>query len=166
MVILSEEECRMKYHWMTKQDMPAVLGLEKLCFPVPWTEQEFLEHLTKKNIIGKIYKINNSLVAYSIQELYNTKIELISLAVHPEFQRKGIGTKIVKSLISKLNSNRSLLEVSVSDTNLTMHLFLKHLGFKAKKTLKVEKQDFYLFEYFHGKPLSYSKHFDEVCEGK
>ena len=138
---------------MTKQDMPAVLGLEKLCFPVPWNEQEFLGYLEKKNIIGKIYEVNNSLVAYVIYKFYKTKIDLISIAVHPKAQRRGVGTAIIKSLASKLGPRRNLIEVSVSDTNLTMHLFLRQLGFKAKKTLRVEGQDFYLFEYFHGKPL-------------
>lgn len=167
MGILSEEECRMKSHWMTNKDLPAVLGLEKMCFPVPWNEQEFRGYLSKNKIIAKIYEVNNSLVAYSMHELYKTKIDLISIAVHPKAQRRGVGTEIIKSIVSKLGPDRDLLEASVSDTNLNMHLFLRHLGFKAKKTLRVEGQDFYLFEYYHGKPLSYdrNRHLDEICEG-
>ena len=165
---IPKEECRMKSHWMTNKDLPAVLGLEKMCFPIPWNEQEFREYLDKRKIVTKIYEVKNSLVAYSMYELYKTKIDLISIAVHPKAQRKGVGTEIIKSIISVLNPQRNLLEASVSDTNLNMHLFLRHLGFKAKKTVRVEGQDFYLFQYFHGKSLRYdrAKHLDELCEGR
>ena len=74
--------------------------------------------------------------------------------VHPEYQRRGVGTSMVQKLISKLSHqrrNRILLEVR--ETNLSAQLFFREEGFRAISVLRDfyddTTEDAYLMQYLY-----------------
>ena len=77
-------------------------------------------------------------------------MELINLAVAPEFQRQGFGTRLVDKLKGKMSQNcRNRMFVEVPESNLDAQLFWKSQGFFAVEVLQdwYESEDGYRFRY-------------------
>lgn len=157
--------------WLIRSDMPEVLEIEKLCFKDhPWQKEDFLGFLRQRNCIGLAHEIDNKIVGFIIYELHERYYRILNLAIHPDFQRQGLGSKFIDHLSKKLNSSRNKLETFVVETNLDAQLFFSELNLKATH---IEKdyfdcgyyfRDAYHFEYILGRSLN-NRCFDEVCEG-
>ena len=77
-------------------------------------------------------------------------MEIQNLAVHPEFQRQEIGTKLVKKLQGKLTKRTTKITVDISEDNLYAHLFFQKNGFLAitvKRDFFTNQRDSYYMEY-------------------
>jgi len=59
-----------------------------------------------------------------------SRIPELSIAVLPEYQQIGIGTKLIVALLRKIQDNYPAISLSVSTTNPAKHLYEK-LGFKC-----------------------------------
>lgn len=128
--------------WMIRRDMQEVVDMEALVYEFPWDESDFINALRQRNCIGMVYEKQNYVLAYMLYELHKTKLHLLNFTVHPGYQRRGIGTAMVKKLFGKLSSerrNRIMLEVR--ETNLDAQLFFQSLGFEAVDVLKDYYED-------------------------
>lgn len=126
--------------WMIRADMPAVQELESWAFEFPWTEVDFIRCLRQRNCIGMVAEQDDQFAGFMIYELHQSRLHLLSLAVNKEFQRRGVGTAMVKKLTGKLShDHRNRITLEVRETNLAAQLFFKHTGFRAVKVLR----DFY-----------------------
>jgi [ribosomal protein S18]-alanine N-acetyltransferase len=120
------------FSWMVKRDLPSVLQIERECFPEPWTENDFFEHLRVRNIIGLVAKNEfGRTIGYMVYEVMNSRILILNLAVDRICQRRSVGTQLINKLKQKLNERRSGIRVNVIDTNLGAHLFFKVNSFRA-----------------------------------
>jgi ribosomal-protein-alanine N-acetyltransferase len=87
-----------------------------------------------------VSEFNDRVVGFMVYELHKNRLHVLNFAVHPDFQRQGVGNRMVEKLISKLSyqrRNRIILEVR--ETNLMAQLFFRDLGFRAISVLR----DFY-----------------------
>lgn len=132
--------------WMIRRDMPEVLAIEQASFEFAWAEDDFIRCLRQRNCIGMLAEIPvagqqfGPIVGYMLYELHMKRLHLLTLAVHPEFRKQGIGRQMVEKLINKLSSQRrSRITLEVRETNLEALLFFRRMGFKAMAVLK----DFY-----------------------
>jgi ribosomal-protein-alanine N-acetyltransferase len=126
--------------WMIRRDMPEVLGIENRSFEFPWSEEDFIRCLRQRNCIGMVAEFDEHVVGFMIYELHKTRLHILNFSVHPEYQRRGVGTTMIDKLISKLSSqrrNRIMLEIR--ETNLAAQLFFRDSGFRAVSVLR----DFY-----------------------
>jgi ribosomal-protein-alanine N-acetyltransferase len=138
--------------WMIRRDMPEVLYIEDRSFEFSWSEEDFIRCLRQRNCIGMIAEHNERVVGFMIYELHRNRLHVLNFAVHPDFRRRGVGTQMVRKLISKLSpQRRSRIMLEVRETNLDAQLFFRELGFRAVSLLRDfyedTTEDAYLMQY-------------------
>jgi ribosomal-protein-alanine N-acetyltransferase len=140
--VASKQKQRLSDHirWMIRRDMADVLEIETSCFEFAWTEEDFVRCLRQRNCIGMVSEFNDRVVGFMVYELHKNRLHVLNFAVHPDFQRQGVGNHMVEKLTSKLSyQRRSRIILEVRETNLTAQLFFRDLGFRAISVLR----DFY-----------------------
>ena len=116
--------------WMIRRDMPEVLAIENASFPIPWTEEEFIDCLKQRNCIGMVAEHDERIAGVMIYELLKSKLHVLNFAVHPHFRRQQIGSQMVDKLISKLSQQRRTeIVLEVRERNLAAQLFFQRCGF-------------------------------------
>ncbi len=123
--------------WMIRNDWPAVLQIEEICFVDPWDE-EYLEHLkSKTNCILMVAEHREKVVGYFAYILHKNHLELINLATHPGYRRQGVGQQMMAKLKSKLGPHRrACIECTINERAEAMTLFLRAMGFRADRLLR------------------------------
>ena len=112
--------------WLIRRDLPAVLRIEDASFREPWTEDEFVQSLRLRNVIGMVAEHQDLVISYMIYELHRDSIHLLSIAVHPDFRRQGVGTAMLAKLASKLEyQRRGKITTFASEINLDAQVFLR-----------------------------------------
>lgn len=131
---------RLKVHirWMIRHDMPEVLAIESECFDHPWTEDDFIKVLRQRNAIGMVAEQpGGAIVGYMIYELHKRKLHVLSFAVHPARQMKGVGRQMIDKLRGKLVEGlRERITLDIRETNLDGQLFFRACGFEAVEVLR------------------------------
>ena len=138
--------------WMCRRHMPDVMAIENRCFEFPWFEDDFVRVLRTNNCIGMVAEYEQKIAGYMVYELHRTKIHVLNFAVDLHYQRQGIGTQLVKKLVSKLSTHRrSRIVLEVRESNLTAQLFFRECVFKAVSVLRNfyadSPEDAYLMQY-------------------
>ena len=138
--------------WMIRRDMPEVLAIEQQCFEFPWYEEDFIRCLRQRNCIGMVAEHNERVVGFMIYELHKNRLHILNFAVHEHVRRRGIGSQMIKKLVSKLSrERRNRLMLEIRETNLPAQLFFRALGFRAVSVLRDfyddTPEDAYLMQY-------------------
>lgn len=138
--------------WAIRRHMPEILAMEQLCFPFPWSEEDFIRCLRSRNCIGMVAEVNERVAGQMIYELHRNRLHVLTFAVHPDFQRRGVGTAMIGKLVSKLSpQRRNRIMLEIRETNLPAQLFFKALGFRAISLLRdfyeETNDDAYLMQY-------------------
>ena len=120
--------------WMIRRDMPEVVDIEWLSFKDYWTEDDFLRVLRGRNTIGKVAEVGETIIGFLVYEIKKNGMDILNLAVHPNWRRKGIGSALVNDLKTKIR-RRPRMRIVLSDSNLDGHLFIKAMGFAAVEVL-------------------------------
>lgn len=120
---------------LNASDIPFLVELEQLCFSeLPWTEREFVKAINSGSSFCLKAEGTNKIIGYIFYYKDDEGgLEITNLAIHPEYQRLGLGTKMVNILLK----NKLFKEIyfSVPEFLLSAQLFFKKLGFKAVKIL-------------------------------
>lgn len=121
--------------WMIYRDVPDVVQMDRECFPWgPWEEADYLRLVRKCNAIGLVFQYREVLVASVMYKLRRRAIQLLRLAVDPDYQRQGIGKAIIERLLSKASAPpRNKIAGWVHERNLPAQLFFRAVGFQAEK---------------------------------
>ena len=132
--------------WMLKRDIPTVLAIDRESFVFWWPEERFIQNLRQRNCIGIVAECDKQIVGFMLYDLNKHDIQLLRMAVDPDFLRQGIGTKMINKLKGKLTpARRHTLRINVPDGMLGAQLFFKAVGMRAVEVLESE----YVFEYKH-----------------
>src|SRR5690606_11818435 len=70
--------------WMVNVDMPTVLSIESRSFDHPWTEEDFREARSQRNISGMIADEGHAVQGFMLYQLQRDGIEILNLAVDPD----------------------------------------------------------------------------------
>jgi len=138
--------------WMIRRDMPEVLNIENEGFGTPWTEEDFISYLQRKNCIGMVAEHEDRVVGFMIYGLHKRHMTLHNLAVAADFRGRSIGTQFVLKLQNKLSPQRRCRIVAyVNEDNVVAHCFLKGMCFRAvaieRKYFANPTRDAYRMEY-------------------
>ena len=100
-----------------------------------WTKSQWERELTdpKRICLGAVELKTKELLGLCSAWLILDELQITSIAVHPEYVRKGLGKFLLSELIKRSNSlrtNQILLEVK--DTNEPAKALYKSMGFKIK----------------------------------
>jgi [ribosomal protein S18]-alanine N-acetyltransferase len=131
-----KKQIDVQIRWLIRRDMAEVLRIEKASFEHPWWEEDFLGCLRQRKCIGQVAEYEREIVAFMVYELHTKKLQILNMAVDPDFRRKTIGAQMINRLIDKLSSQRrDEIFIDVREKNLGGQLFLKEQGFKATSLL-------------------------------
>lgn len=120
----------LKIRDLKESDLLKVSTIANLSFAVPWSLKSFKKELSNKASILKVAEINNEVVGYVIFRVVLNEAELLSVAVKPEFRRKGIAKSLITEGLKEIEKSAEacFLEVRVSNKE-AISLYEK-LGFK------------------------------------
>ncbi|MFM7319105.1 MAG: GNAT family N-acetyltransferase [Isosphaeraceae bacterium] len=156
MGMTGQKNAQLQVHirWMIRRDMADVMAIESAQKSFPWSEDEFLKALRRRNCIGMVAEADDRVVGYIIYELNKYKLSIVNFAVHPDFQRRGVASQMAAKLIGKLsNQRRTKILTTVRETNLDVQLFLRSIGFKAIEIIRElfddTGEDGYIMVYSH-----------------
>jgi ribosomal-protein-alanine N-acetyltransferase len=113
-------------------DMKELLEIEKFSFPKsPYSETTFLGWYEMAKDTFLVAEIEKKIVGYIIGFTGSEVGIIVSIAVDPNFRRKGIGTKLWEELLELFKSNHvKVARLEVRKSNLIAQKFYEKLGFK------------------------------------
>ncbi|AOY75731.1 ribosomal protein S18-alanine N-acetyltransferase [Clostridium formicaceticum] len=116
---------------MLMKDIPSVIEIEKQCFPIPWTRGAFETELKKNKLaIYRVATWENQVVGYGGMWFIVDEGHITNIAIHPNFQGRGIGEAIVRALMEEANIKRIYrMTLEVRKSNLIAQNLYKKLGF-------------------------------------
>jgi len=141
---------RVDTRWVIPSDIEELLKIEHCCYQNGWSDDLFKKVLNETNTVGIVAISCEHIVGFVIYERNDKLKTILNMAVHPQLQRCGIGTKLMKKLIaiSKLESS---ISASIRESSLIPQLFLRSLGFimtNVTRNLCTEpNEDAYTMEY-------------------
>lgn len=75
---------------------------------------------------------DEQVVGYMLYELHRYRLDLVTFAVHPSYQRQGVGTAMVDKVRSKLApQRRHKITLHTWERNVDSQLFWRAMGFIA-----------------------------------
>jgi ribosomal-protein-alanine N-acetyltransferase len=125
--VVKKRKQEVSIRWILHRDIDEVLEIEKQSFPNPWGRIELMRCLRQRNNIGLVFTCYDLVTGYVIYEFGRSSIEIINLAVHPEYRRCSIGTLLIEKLQYKVDGQpkRNRLTALVRETNLPAQIFLR-----------------------------------------
>lgn len=121
---------------MVLDDLPTVLTIDRMSFPTPWSERSYRFEL-ERNPTSRLFVAESMghdepvIVGFLGYWLIVDEVHISTIAVHPDFRRKGIGEKMLMTALDQaIRSGAALatLEVRVSN-QAAVDLYDKH-GFQ------------------------------------
>lgn len=108
MTIVKMQECH----------VPLVAELEIICFSSPWSENSVASELKNALSLWLVAEEGGRVAGYIGSQTVCGETDMMNVAVHPDFRRRGIGEALVCALIEELKkagSHRLMLEVRASN---------------------------------------------------
>lgn len=103
---------------MTKEDVPAVMVIERECFAVPWRESAYLTELTNRSAYYIAACVDGEIVGYGGIWVIMDEAHLTTLGVAKPHRRHRIGEQVLVALLEEAirrNARRATLEVRESN---------------------------------------------------
>lgn len=119
-------------------DFPQLVKVESLSFERPYSPKLIFALLHLHSDMFYVALVRNDIVGYVVgAKKGHDHGHIISIAVRPEWRRRGIGSKLMATLLDTFRRNglkKVLLEVAVS--NSVAIAFYKRLGFKIVRLIR------------------------------
>ena len=115
---------------MKAHHVPQVAALEKLCFADPWSEMSIASELGNIWSYWLVAVDGDQVVGYIGSQSSYDETDVMNVAVHPDWRRRGIAESLIENLIRELKNRGShalLLEVRAS--NAPANALYERLGF-------------------------------------
>ena len=103
---------------MTAAHVAQVAELEKLCFSDPWSEKSVASELENKLALWLVALDEDAVAGYIGSQTVIDETDMMNVAVHPDYRRRGIAEALVNALVDalKIRESHSLtLEVRASN---------------------------------------------------
>ena len=103
---------------MNEDHVKAVAELEKICFSDPWSENSVASELKNKLALWMVAEEDGTVAGYIGSQTCTDESDVMNVAVHPDFRRRGIAEALVNTLVAELKAIGShclTLEVRASN---------------------------------------------------
>ncbi len=108
---------------MTLEDLGAVLQIDRLSFPLPWSERSYRFELTQNPASNMLVVEGRDegaprVIGYAGYWMLVDEAHISTLAVHPDYRRRGLGAKLLRQLLddaARSGADMATLEVRVSN---------------------------------------------------
>lgn len=140
------------------EDIDEIAALENRAYEFPWSRKILLDEINGE-WFSYVYvaRLQNScessgkIVGYNFFWVVSDEIHILNIAVDPDYQRYGCGTRLLQFAIDfgrEQGAKSVLIEVRVSNT--AAQQFYRHLGFhrigRRKKYYTDNKEDAYVMK--------------------
>ena len=101
------------------EHIAAAAEIERLCFSEPWSPEALLYMCKSPNTYAVAVMIDGRLAAYGGCEFVPPEANIVNIATHPDFRRRGCASALIDALEEFLSSkgvDSIFLEVRVSNT--------------------------------------------------
>lgn len=103
---------------MTRDHVSQIAQLEKLCFADPWSEKSISTELDSRLSCWLVALEGDQVVGYVGSQTVIDESDMMNIAVHPDFRRRGVAESLIGELTQALQlrgSKALLLEVRASN---------------------------------------------------
>ncbi|MBA8877341.1 ribosomal protein S18-alanine N-acetyltransferase [Phyllobacterium myrsinacearum] len=120
---------------LARTDSAHLAKLHRLTFSQPWSDEEFHALMVEANVFGFIAREEGNLSAppggFVLARLVLDEAEILTVAVAPASQRRGIGHALMDATLRHLHNARAdMLFLEVDEVNLPALALYRRLGFK------------------------------------
>jgi ribosomal-protein-alanine N-acetyltransferase len=115
---------------MTAADVPAAAQIDAVSESLPWPERSFRAELEMPYSRGWVAESGGQVVGLLVVWLVVDEAHIATIAVHPDFRRRGIGRQLLKAALEAAaaeGAKSGLLEVRAG--NLAAQELYKGFGF-------------------------------------
>lgn len=114
-------------------DAPALATMHYSAFGVQaWTEQQIAASLRQPNVIGLQLRLDDVLAGFVLCQTVAEDGEILTYAVHPAFQRRGLGRQLLAETVALARSRRwEKLFLEVAEDNAPALRLYMGYGFKV-----------------------------------
>lgn len=117
----------------TRRDLSGVLVLEQLSFGADaYSRRDFLELACSDDGIFTVAESGDQIVGYAVGTMFGPEGYIVSIAVHPERRRLGLGRQLMEAMLGALReagTTQVALHVSIHNTA-AIRLY-ESLGFRT-----------------------------------
>ena len=115
---------------MNAAHVPQIAQLEKLCFSDPWSEKSIESELSCRLSLWFVALEGETVVGYVGSQTVIDESDMMNIAVHPDYRRRGIAEKLIHALVSALGEKGSHgLSLEVRASNAPAIALYEKLGF-------------------------------------
>ena len=103
---------------LTKEDIQAVVSLEKTCFPDYWAEEEWFSTLSRADFHGWVIMEGERFVGFVAVTSLFEEAELLKIAIGQDYRGNGYGKRLLQYALERckaLGAERMFLEVRASN---------------------------------------------------
>ena len=115
---------------MTADHVSQVAELEKICFSDPWSEKSVASELTNPLSLWIVAVEDDRVAGYVGSQSVMGESDMMNVAVHPDFRRKGVAEMLVRELVAALaKKDNHCLTLEVRASNAPAISLYEKLGF-------------------------------------
>jgi ribosomal-protein-alanine N-acetyltransferase len=116
---------------MNEVHVTQVAELEKRCFPDPWSERSIASELSNQLALWLVAEDNGVVAGYIGSQTVPDESDMMNVAVHPDYRRRGIAEALVNTLCDALKERGSVsLTLEVRASNEPAKALYEKLGFE------------------------------------
>jgi len=115
---------------MKPSHVAQIAQMEKICFSDPWSERSIASELDNKLAFWLVALEGETVAGYIGSQTVMDETDMMNVAVHPDFRRKGIAEALVTALVENLKQQGShCLTLEVRASNAPAIALYEKLGF-------------------------------------
>jgi ribosomal-protein-alanine N-acetyltransferase len=116
---------------MTENDLPEVLAIETVSFPTPFTINLFRMELNLNVAHLFVIRKEGKVIGYVDFWRVGPEVHLITIGVHPDFRKRGVGTQLIEFMLGEARKNRvETVSLDVRPSNLPGLKLYEKFGFR------------------------------------
>lgn len=108
----------MRIEPMTQAHVAQVARLEEICFSDPWSQESVASELHNQLSLWLVAVEGDTVAGYVGSQTVLGETDMMNVAVHPDFRRRGIARELILALVERLkamDSHSLTLEVRASN---------------------------------------------------
>ncbi len=118
----------------TRDDLPEIVQIERLCFQQPWSRGSFERELTLPFSRLIVARVNNSTVGFLCRWLIAGEMHILNLAVHPKLRRLGIASRLLGYALEEARTkDATVVTLEVRRTNLAAQNLYRKFQFEERR---------------------------------
>ena len=117
---------------MDESHVAQIAELEKICFSDPWSEKSVASELKNPWSLWLVAMEGERLAGYIGSQSVEGEADMMNVAVHPDFRRRGVARSLILKLIEGLKANGvHSLALEVRASNESAIALYEKLGFET-----------------------------------